>query len=294
VFDLRYHVASLAAVFLALIIGILVGAGLAAQTDVEGSERRVLQRQIDDLKRSNDDLVAEADLLERQGEAADNYMNATYLPVINGRLRGKRVALLFVGQSDQDALRAVEQTLEDSSAPGLVELEALELPVNPQEITNALEPQFPGLAMDEVGRRLGEELVEGGETPFWDALTPVLVQENRGTPSVETDAVVVSHTGVATDAPTRLFLDGIYAGLARSGVPVVGIERTDERLSRIAVYKANGISSVDSVDTPIGKLALAVLLEGGSEGHYGLKRTAEDGTLPLPIEPLPLAPLPGG
>ncbi len=293
-FDLRYHVASLAAVFLALIIGILVGAGLAARTDVEDSERRVLQRQIDDLKRSNDDLVAQADLLERQREAADNYMNATYLTVINGRLRGKRVALLFVGQSDQDALRAVEQTLEDSSAPGLVELEALELPVNPQEVANALEPQFPGLAMDEVGRRLGEELVEGGETPFWEALTPVLVQENRGTLSVEADAVVVSHTGVATDAPTRLFLDGIYAGLARSGVPVVGIERTDERLSRIAVYKANGISSVDSVDTPIGKLALAVLLEGGPEGHYGLKRTAEDGTLPTPIEPLPLAPLPGG
>lgn len=292
-FDLRYHVASLAAVFLALIIGILVGAGLAARTDVEDSERRVLQRQIDGLKRSNDDLVAKADLLQRQREAADNYINATYLPVMNGRLREKRVALLFVGQSDQDALLAVEQTLEDASAPGLVEREALELPVNPEEVADALEPRFPGLAMDEVGRRLGEELVEGGETPFWDALLPVLVQDHRGNPTVEADAIVVSHTGVATDAPTRLFLNGIYAGLASTGVPVVGIERTDERPSRIAVYKANGISSVDSVDTPIGKLALAVLLEGGPQGHYGLKRTAEDGTLPL-IEPLPLAPLPGG
>lgn len=293
-FDLRYHVASLAAVFLALIIGILVGAGLAASTDVEGSERRVLQERIDELDRRNDDLAAQADLLQRQREAADDYMNATYLPVMNGRLRGQRVALLFVGQSDQDALRAVEQTLEDASAPGLVELEALELPVNPQEVESALEPEFSGLTLDEVGRRLGEELVEGGETPFWDALTPVLVQENRGNPTVEADAVVVSHTGVATDAPTRLFLTGVYAGLASSGVPVVGIERTDERPSRIAVYKANGISSVDSLDTPIGKVALAVLLEGGPEGHYGLKRTAEDGTLPTPIEPLPLAPLPGG
>jgi hypothetical protein len=148
--------------------------------------------------------------------------------------------------------------------------------------------------LDEVGRRLGEELVDGGETPFWNALIPVLVQGHQGDPSVELDAVVVSHIGVATDAPTRLFLDGLYAGLAGSGVPVVGIERTNERPSRIAVYRANGISSVDSVDTPIGKLALAVLLEGGREGHYGLKRTAEDGTLPTPIEPLPLAPLPGG
>ena len=51
---------------------------------------------------------------------------------------------------------------------------------------------------------------------------------------------------------------------------------------------------MDSVDTQIGKLALALLLAGGAEGHYGLKTSADDGTLPAPIEPLPLAPLPNG
>ena len=90
-----------------------------------------------------------------------------------------------------------------------------------------------------------------------------------------------------------MFLDGLYAGLAGSGVPVVGIEGTDQRPSR-PVYKANDVSSVDSVDTQIGKLALALLLAGGTEGHYGLKTSAENGTLPVPVEPLPLAPLPNG
>ena len=293
-FDLRYHVASLAAVFLALIIGILVGAGLAARTDVEGSERRVLQERIEELQARNEDLAAEADLLRRQREAAEEYVDATYLPLMNGRLRGKRVALLFTGQSDEDAIDAVGQTLEAASAPALVEREALDLPIDPEEVTDALEPQFSGLTMEEVGRRMGEELVEGGATPLWDALIPILVQDHRGDPSTESDAVVVAHTGVATDAPTRMFLDGLYAGLAGTGVPVVGIEGTVQRPSRIAVYKANGVSSVDSVDTQIGKLALALLLAGGAEGHYGLKTTADDGTLPMPIEPLPLAPLPGG
>jgi Copper transport outer membrane protein, MctB len=292
VFDLRYHVASLAAVFLALIIGILVGAGLAASTDVEGSERRVLEQRIADLQQVNEDLSAENDLLERQREAVDEYVNETYGTVMNGRLRGMRVAVLFIGQPD-DALDDVEQTLEDASAPGLIELEAIELPVDPQEVENALEPQFTGLSLEEVGRRLGEELIEGGETPFWDALIPVLVQDHRGTSTAEADAVVVSHTAVARDAPTRQFVDGIYAGLAEGSVPVVGVERTDVRSSRIAVYKVNGLSSVDSVDTNVGKVALAGVLAGGAEGHYGLKPTAEDGPLPM-IEPLPLAPLPGG
>lgn len=293
-FDLRYHVASLAAVFLALIIGILVGAGLAASTDVEGSERQVLQRQIERLESETKDLSAENDLLRSQQKASDDYVEETYDVVMNGRLRGTRVALLFVGQSDDGVQEAVEQTLTDASAPGLVEMEAFELSVDPQEVESALEPQFSGLTLDEVGRRLAAELIQGGDTPFWDALATVLVQDSQGTTTLEADAVVVSHTGVASNAPTRQFLDGVYAGLERANVPVVGVERTDERLSRIAVYKAKGISSVDSIDTNIGKVALAALLAGGPEGHYGLKRTAEDGTLPTPIEPLPLAPLPGG
>jgi hypothetical protein len=239
-------------------------------------------------------MVAQADLLRRQREAAENYVANTYPALMNGRLRGKRVALLFTGQPDDSALDAIEQTLQDASGPAVVEREAFELPIDPEQVTDALEPQYQGLTMEEVGRRMGEELVAGGETPFWDALIPVLVQDHRGDPSTESDAVVVAHTGVATDAPTRMFFDGLYAGLAGSGVPVVGIEGTDQRPSRIPVYKANGVSSVDSVDTQIGKLALALLLAGGAEGHYGLKTSAEDGTLPVPIEPLPLAPLPGG
>lgn len=293
-FDLRYHVASLAAVFLALIIGILVGAGLAARTDVEGTERRVLEERIAELQQNGEDLSAEADLLRRQRDAIDVYVNETYDVVMNGRLRATRVAVLFVGQSDDGLLEAIEQTLEAASAPSLVELEALELPIVADEVAAALEPEYTDLSLEEVGRRLGEELVEGGETPFWDALIPVFVQDHRGTPSVEADAVVVSHTAVASDMPTRQLLDGIYAGLGQSRVPVVGVERTIERPSRIAVYKANGLSSVDSVDTEIGKVALAALLAGGPEGHYGLKETAESGTLPVPIEPLPLSPLPGG
>jgi hypothetical protein len=293
VFDLRYHVASLAAVFLALIIGILVGVGISSRTDVEASERRVLEQRIAELEQSNEDLSAQADLLRRQREAADEYVEATYPALMNGRLRGTAVALLFIGQSDQDVIEMVGQTLDDASAPSVVERESIDLPIDEQEVANALEPQYSGLSLEEVGRRLGEELIEGGETPFWDALIPVLVEDHRGRPSTESDAVVVSHTGIARDAPTRQFLGGIYAGLAAGGVPVVGIERTTERPSRIPVYKTNGISSVDSLDSNVGRIALAVLLAGGDEGHYGLKRTADDGPLP-PIEPLPLAPVAGG
>ena len=51
----------------------------------------------------------------------------------------------------------------------------------------------------------------------------------------------------------------------------------------VDAFDKAGLSSVDFVDTEVGRLALALLLEGGRPGSYGLKPTATDGILP-PIE----------
>jgi hypothetical protein len=289
-FDLRYHVASLAAVFLALIIGILVGVGIASQTSVSESDRQLFEQRISDLQNSLTAAKADADLLRRQQEAATDYIeNKSYDAVMNGRLRQKRVAIVFVGQRDTDLDSATERTLSDASGPQRVRMRALELPITPANIRNALPPEFAGLSLEEIGRRFGEELVAGGETPISDALETELVEEGDGGNATPADGVVVAQTAVISDGPTRRFVNGLYSGLTGSGVPAVGIERTDERPSRIAMYKQRRLSTVDSVDTTLGRVALAALLSGGQPGQYGLKSTATDGPTPV-LEPLPLAP----
>ena len=55
-FDLRYHVTSLAAVFIALLIGILVGVALASH-GLGNSERKSLE---DDVRRAWEVLQREA------------------------------------------------------------------------------------------------------------------------------------------------------------------------------------------------------------------------------------------
>lgn len=293
-FDLRYHVASLAAVFLALIIGILVGVGIASETSVSESDRALLEDQIARLERERDTARADVDLLRRQQTASAEYIERSYPVVMDGRLRGVRVALLFIGQADPDLQGAVTQTLEHAGGPGLVRMRALLLPVEPEAVTGPVEADDGAtLAIDEIGRRLGRELVTGGETPTWDALAEVIVEGSLGGMSEEADAVVVAHTARIKEAPTARFVAGLYAGVDVSGVPAVGIERTTAQPSRIAVYRGAGLSTIDSVDTPLGRVALAELLRGGPEGHYGLKSTADDGAVPQ-LEPLPLAPVPGG
>ena len=291
-FDLRYHVASLAAVFLALIIGILVGVGIASQTSVEESERRVLEERISNLRRDLEDSRGEVDLLRRQQEAGTSYIEASYPVVMNGQLRTVRVALLFIGAVEQEIQDAVAQTLGDASGPPLTRRRALELPVDPQAVLNAIPPDADDLTIEEIGRRLGRELVAGGETPLWDALDTVIVEDRQGASELEVDAIVVAHTARLDHAPTARLVAGLYSGIAASGVPAVGVERTDAQPTRIGVYDSAGLSSVDSVDTTLGRVALAVLLAGGQEGKYGLKPTAT-AAVP-PIEVLPLAPVPGG
>ena len=293
-FDLRYHVASLAAVFLALIIGILVGVGIASETSVSESDRALLEDQIARLEGERDAARTEVDLLRRQQKASSEYIERSYAAVMDGRLRGVRIAMLFIGQADPELQGAVTQTLEHAGAPGLVRMRALKLPVEPEAVTGQVEgDDGAAVSLEEIGRRLGRELVTGGETPTWDALAEVIVEGSLGGMAEEADAVVIAHTARIDHAPTARFASGLYAGVSGAGVPAVGIERTAEQPSRIAVFRGGGLSTVDSIDTPLGRIALAELLRGGPEGHYGLKSTAEDGSVPL-LEPLPLAPLPGG
>jgi hypothetical protein len=291
-FDLRYHVASLAAVFLALIIGILVGVGIASQTTVEESERRVLEQRISDLRRDLDGARSQVDLLRRQQEAGTSYIEETYPVVMNGRLRGVPVALLFVGPARPEFEDAVTRTLNDASGPALIRKRALKLPIDTQALYSAIPSDAGSPTLEEIGRQLAREFVVGGETPYWDSLATVIVEDSQGDSEREVEAVAVAQTATIDHPPTGRLLAGLYAGLAGRGVPVVGIERSEDEPSLVSVYRGRGLSSVDSVDTILGRVALAVLLAGGEEGDYGVKSTA-DAVVP-PMEPLPLAPPSGG
>ena len=67
---------------------------------------------------------------------------------------------------------------------------------------------------------------------------------------------------------------GLLDGLHRSGIPVVGVERTDTDPSSVGLFGAHGLSSVDDLDLTAGQVALAYALRG-SAGSFGVKSTAD-------------------
>jgi Copper transport outer membrane protein, MctB len=291
-FDLRYHVASLAAVFLALVIGIIVGVGISGPVDNE--KTNLLKDRVASLQKQLDQSSQQSADRERERQAAQTFINETYPALVRNRLRGKQIAVVFVGSPDDDIRLAVSQALTDAGAQQL-RLRALKVPIDVHQIdgTLASQPAADGLVgrshLESLGRTLGQELMLGGETPLWNSITDALVEERAGGNKTPADGVVVVRTVAPQRGGTSRFLLGLYSGLGSVGVPAVGVEQTDAAASATAVFRKADLSTVDDIDTPVGRLALVLLLAGQPSGQYGVKDSASNGALP----PLP-TPAPAG
>jgi hypothetical protein len=290
-FDLRYHVASLAAVFIALIIGILVGVGLAGSGVTKDAELKKVQLE-------NARLRADVDAKDVQIKSLDRTQKAfqlAYPALMANRLAGMRVAVLFIGPRDSGVSDEIEKTLGDAGAPQPLRMRAISVPINSQTLDTALfnarRVKYVGDdKLGLLGRALASEFTLGGETPLWTLLNPKLVEEQSGSLKQPADAVIVVRTVKPQQGVTARFLAGLLGGLGVGGTQVVGVESTSAKQSAIPAFTKRGISTVDDVDQLVGRLALALLLNGAPAGHYGVK----DKALPVLPPVVPVVPVAAG
>jgi Copper transport outer membrane protein, MctB len=299
-FDFRYHLVSLAAVFIALAVGILLGAAISGKL---GDAENALMK--DRVKSVSDQLAQErsrSDIIERRSEAAQELLTDAYPALMANRLAEKGFAVLFLGPVDGSVRSAVERALADADAGSPVRLVALDSPVDPQELDSALQgdellAQYAegGDDFGALGEALGRDLIEGAGTPLWTTLSSSLIEERSGTTSTPVDGAIVVETWHEPDPPgdadqqsrtraTESLFEGLIRGLESTSLPVVGVQTTGAETD-LALFRQPGVSSVDDVDTLAGRLALALLLEGAQQGHYGVKDSATNGVVP-PIEPV--------
>ena len=289
-FDLRYHVASLAAVFLALLIGIVVGVGISGKGFVSDRERALLNDKISNLSGQVEQSNKRVTDLTRAQRGAQAFVQDAYPALMDSRLAGSNLGVVFAGPVDGRVRSLVEQTLVDAGGGPPLRVTALKLPIDLPTLRRALRgrPALVALAtprrIEELGRRLGSDLVLGGNSPAWQAVSDDLVEEKAGNDVPPVDAVVVNRSTTPQTGLTARFLSGFYAGLAAPAVPAVGVEVTRPGSTAVEAFAKQKLSTVDDIDTQAGRLALALLLSGADSGQYGVKKSARDGVLP----PIPL------
>ena len=273
----RYHVTTIAAIFLALGLGIIIGSSFVQSQIVERLTRRQealgeeFRREIAPLRDSN------------RGYA--QFVESIAPLITANRLAGIRVAIVQTGDYPETA-RSARSALE---AAGAKVESATVIPAN-----------FVAL-VEEHRSVLSTALKEAGGQPVDAAAVLEAVAAALGQPGREDQMEALERAGVLeTDGDyTRPVSFAVLVGGARESngsraeaidLPflealkarvrtVIAVEPAEAEISYVEALRAAKIPTVDNADTDIGRVAVVLALLSPA-GDYGVKQTASGGMLP--------------
>ena len=267
----RYHAASLVAVFIALAIGIVIGAGLAddVQTSADAEVEDTLRNDLDTAEQRADDLDAS---LERE----QDFSSRVYPAFVDDRLAGTSAAIVGLGGLDDETAAAVEGALAPSGAE-VAARATIAVPPDVESLTDAAGPRWAtgrrdNGELERLGRQIGAGLTGGSK--LVDDVGPELFSRFSGKLTDVSRIVLVPSDlsdleGGERDS-TDALLSGIYAGVEAGATGSVAVELSDTDPTLVGEASAAGISTVDDADLPAGQVAIVFSLLG-AEGDFGVK-----------------------
>jgi hypothetical protein len=275
-YSARYHAASMIAVFLALAIGILIGAEFGG--DALTNTRRDLEHS---LVGNLQDARSRADELSGELNRSDEFSERVYPVLTRDRLEGKRIAIVALGGLPSDVTSAVEDALGPTGAK-LVGVGVVREPVDVNGLAGDLaKTRFADLrtnpdALSELGTGLGRQLVLGGTLP--EVVRGQLFSRASGTFGALDGVIVVrdqpEDMGPVQRSKAGQLESALMSGVTATRTPAVGIEATTSEPSSISFFQSNDLSSVDDVDLTAGQLAMVFAMLG-AEGSFGVKGSAD-------------------
>ncbi|MBV8863459.1 MAG: copper transporter [Mycobacterium sp.] len=302
--SLRQHAISLAAVFLALAIGVVLGSGLLSNAMVSGlrDESRHLHGQINTLNDQKNQLNQKLFL----ANAFDAQMAGR---IVHDALNGKSVVIFRAPDAKDDDVDAVSKIVGQAGGAitGAVSLTQEFVDANSAEkLRSVVNPSILP-----AGAQLSTKLVDQGSQAGDLLGIALLINRDPAVPPVDdpqrdtvlaslrdtgfisygsqhvgaaNSAAVITGGGLAQDAGNQgVSVARFAAGLAPhgSGVLLAGRDGSSAGTAAVAVARADNavtsaVSTVDDVDAASGRitvvLGIAELVNGGRTGQYGTGR----------------------
>lgn len=283
-FDFRYHIISLVAVFLALGMGILVGTMIGEKGAVSQPQKALVER----IEADFGQLRAENRLLNEQNQANEKFQRAVLPVLISGQLVQKNVALVVTTSLDPSIQKVLANVFEMAggrlvSTTTLAPHLALDKKENVEKVNTLL--GVTGLPLRQLkGRVLGEiarNLVTGQNPKFIGDLAASGIIATDGAYDVPVNAVAIVGGSEENkkDDPETIDIP-LMKALLEFNIQVVGAETTKVKVSYMPIYQRTGIATVDNIDSPIGEISLVYALKG-ERGNFGIKSTAQQAVPPL-------------
>lgn len=265
-YNLRYHIASLVGVFIALTIGLLLGTVVAERgtlDDQRDSLINSLESDFAELSASNTELSAENEALSR--------FEADIVPfVVADALKGQTVAVLTnAGRSDgtaasQEAIKAAGGT------PVTLVIESEGLGLDDPKVLASVKPYLSSQADDpaaEVAKALASEWTTAGPRPVTDALNEAgVLRASELAPGTAVSAVVMT---AAWDKKPDALAIAIGQGMVELGFKAVGAQAVSLDTGVAALALESGLDAVDQMGNPVGAYSLSWILAERASGYYG-------------------------
>lgn len=286
IIDFRYHVVTLVAVFIALGLGILIGANLGKTVNLQ------FEKQIDHLETTyekiRDDqkiLQATLQVKENELEIANQFQKAIIPTLISNRLVGKRVAIIRTNDTIDfkyaknlvDMLR--QAGAEVTSVTSLTKIMNLSDPQFKTELVDAFDLPMKDEKdlLPEINLRILQIIASGQGTFQLQYLQGKEIAQlwgdyNRG----PVDELIFLGGGMTPESDHQKEIDLPLLDAARklNGVMAIGVEPSVALQSYMRIYQLKCQVTVDNIETAPGEVSLVYLLMSGKKGHYGIKDTA--------------------
>ena len=289
--DFRYHIYSLAAVFLALAVGIVVGTSFARNYPTSEISRDTIkryERDRQDLKSEIQNKFQESEKSEALARRGQEFCRAVLPVVVKNELAGERVAIIRTGDQPEGSIR---QALEAAGAQVTsVTVMSRTFPFDDNEridlvlVESGFDSGGEGVGpRDKLFRVLAETICSGRYSDMLPKLEEAGVAEFSGDYRRHNELIVLLGGANTELLNTAEVVDSqLVDQLDRLDVTVVGCEGSQVGSSYVPEWHRKGIATVDNADTATGQLAIIYALKGET-ANFGFKDTA-DRLIPQSLE----------
>lgn len=300
--DLRTHIASLIAVFLALAVGIVVGIPLGSSERQMGA-MHALQTQLREAMAEDRKIQGENSQLRARLAVRDEAIRRLALPVAQERLAGQRVAILICGSGERPGYLPALQEMVRVAGAQVISVTRVPTPFGPVPET-ARRSLAAALATSGSNRRLdsaaldavGVALASGDGFRRLRQIAPTVGIDLEGEYRLPARRLLILVAEPEPPAPEEMAgveprpLDRVEvamrlarAAAAAGAAVVVGETEGSPPIQSLRGLADRGISTIDNIDSAAGQLALVLTLSG-ARGNWGAK--AGSGRLLPPLEPV--------
>lgn len=291
--DLKYHIVSIVAIFLALGMGILIGSSIVSNDVMVVQQQKIidsLEAQFSSLREHESTLLAEDVKKSKMINNYENFAQGMLAPIVEGRLKGRNVAVVVSGTEviPSGLLNTLTLAGANVNSQTLV-LENINM--KDSKLRHKLIAYYgadANVTSDILRQKVAESLgllvnnkVDPALSKFFSENNLIKISYTNNN-SVDTVVLIGGSDTLGQSFPEG-FDSTIIKTLLQEGKQVIGVESSNVKLSYMKSYQKFNISTVDNIDLSLGQISL-VLAMAGEPGNYGTKSNATKFMPGLPVE----------